>query len=102
MQIKQKTSTRHLNDLWDRSEAATAGNAVEKLMAHPGWTHLMAAIEERLRYEQNLMMLDTRALGDQTHDRIVGKWSGLRSVSGIAEGIVGNGKAAEAAMREDT
>lgn len=97
-----KTSTKHLNELWTRSEAATAGNAVRDLMAHPGWRHLMDAIDQRLKYEQRVMTLDTRALGEATYDRIIGKWAGLQSVTGLAEGIVANGKAAEAAMREES
>lgn len=72
---------------WSRDELATAAADVEALMETPGWAAILKSIDDRLRFEQKVMMIGG-TVEEQTHDRVVGQWNGLRTITAIAEGIV--------------
>lgn len=78
---------------WSRDDLETAAADVKALMETPGWNAVLKSIEDRLRFEQKVMMM-SRPTGDEdSHERTVGQWAGLRSITAIAEGIVRAGEA---------
>jgi sulfite reductase beta subunit-like hemoprotein len=77
---------------WSRDELATASADVKALMETAGWEWLKKAIEERLRFEQRVMMMSPVNASEAAHERIIGQWAGLRQVGAIAEGIVRSGE----------
>ena len=83
---------------WSRDEIANAGDDVAALLDSPGWAALMRSLEDRLRFEQKLLM-GSAPQEDARNQRTFGQWAGLRQVRGLAEGIVRAGKEAQARMR---
>jgi hypothetical protein len=73
---------------WSRDEMAEAAEAVATLMETPGWAAILKSIEDRLRFEQKVMMTSTPTDDEPKRERVIGQWSGLRSITAIAEGIV--------------
>lgn len=77
---------------WSRDELATASADVKALMETDGWKALMRSIEDRLRFEQRVMMMAPPTGQEEKYERTVGQWAGLRTVGAIAEGIVRRGE----------
>jgi hypothetical protein len=90
-------------DGWTRDELANASDAVSALLESDAWVAIERSIEDRLKFEQRLMMTPAPAGDDEVsrarYERSIGQWAGLRQVRAIAEGLVEAGKQAERDMR---
>lgn len=95
---KPKPLYEHLD--WSRPEAASASEAVKTMLESDGWSVLQRSIEERLSFEQKALMVSPVRESEETYERLIGQWAGLRRVVAIAEGIVRYGEQAEREMRE--
>lgn len=93
-----KALTEHLD--WPRPDAARLGEAVKTMLESEGWTALCRSIDERLSFEQKCLMASPTREGDETYERLIGQWAGMRRVAALAEGIVATGEKAEREMRE--
>lgn len=86
----------------DRSERSKAGVHVGMLMHTDGWRTLMDAVDSQLRAEQRIQMKrGAGKSGEAYFERQIGEWIGMRKVRAIAEGIVRDGKTAEAELRNE-
>jgi hypothetical protein len=95
------SDNKHLDELWPletrSGEARSAKEQVQALVETEGWKRLMESIDARLRYEQLLAMRTAPKAGvEERHERTIGRWAGLSSLEGLANGIIEHGKAAEA------
>jgi hypothetical protein len=92
--LKQPPLFDHLErEGWSRDELETAAADVKALMETDGWKAILRSIEARLRHEQRVQMMSPPRGEDYSHERVIGQWAGLRSITAIAEGIVRAGKA---------
>jgi hypothetical protein len=92
-------STEHLVE-WTNHELADAAEAVQALKETEGWKAIERSIEDRLRFEQRVMMMNGPTGEDAKYERIVGQWAGLRQVRAISEGIVRAGEEAARRLRQ--
>lgn len=89
----------HLSD-WTRLELAEGADAVKAMLESDGWKAVERSIEDRLRFEQRMLMASSPSGDDDRYERTIGQWAGLRQARAIAEGVVRAGEQAEREMRD--
>lgn len=83
---------------WSREELAAAGEQVEEMMKSPAWAALTRSLEDRLRFEQMVLMRSPTREEEASYERLIGRWDGMRRAEALAEGIVTAGREAAEQM----
>ena len=89
-----------LSDPRNRGAAATAADHIKAMMETEGWKELTASVDAALHFEQRLLMVEAPGQRpDESYERKVGQWAGLRLAVGLADQLVARGEEASELMR---
>src|SRR5262245_24292551 len=87
-------------DGWNPHDLARDGRLVADLLESDAWKALMRAREDRLRFEQLVMMRGASHGEGHRYEFTRGQWSGLRDgLPAIAMTLIAAGKEAERELR---
>lgn len=84
---------------WDTQKSLAAAEAVKELLETDGWGYLLEAVHSRFRQIQQDLMLRKPTDVAAEYAALTGQQRGLASIEQIAEGIIENGRRAEARLR---